>query len=87
MKESKHLCFFFGFLRNSLLVVISWFKFPDWITDQIRLGLIPDCHLAIITKYNSPGPTSQGPHLRTPELRVTPGSTPRIYYITEGVNP
>jgi hypothetical protein len=27
----------------------------------------------------------QGPHLRTPKLRVTPGSTPRIYYITEGV--
>jgi hypothetical protein len=26
-----------------------------------------------------------GPHLRTPKLRVTPGSTPRIYYITEGV--
>jgi hypothetical protein len=26
-----------------------------------------------------------GPHLRTPELRVTPGSIPRNYYITEGV--
>jgi hypothetical protein len=26
-----------------------------------------------------------GPNRRTPKLRVTPGSTPRIYYITEGV--
>jgi hypothetical protein len=29
----------------------------------------------------TPGVRVLGPHLRTPKLRVTPGSTPRIYYI------
>jgi hypothetical protein len=53
-----------------LLFNTRWNLLPPYLSNEPGTGLLA---------------SHQGPHLRTPKLRVTPGSTPRIYYITEGV--
>jgi hypothetical protein len=39
----------------------------------------------LASRYSAGTECVQCPHLRAPKLRVTPGSTPHICYITDGV--
>jgi hypothetical protein len=76
-------------LEKLLEGVWGWAMVPLWVEERrrSRLPLQFNRYRQGAQLGKCPTTTDLGPHLRTPKLRVTPGSTPRIYDITEGVNP